>query len=161
MQNFAKNLAKTVMIFLLIFLVDCSKISDKSQPTFSIDNGDKWIDVLIEIADDNEERMKGLMFRENLGENSGMLFIFEDDSPQSFWMKNTLIPLDIIFINEGFEIIDIKNAVPCTTDPCRIYSSERPAKFVLEVNSGFAAKKGISIGDKTTLNGGCRKINKL
>ncbi len=152
MKNPAKNLGKIIMIFLLIFLADCSNISYKNQPTFSIDNGDKWIDVQIEIADDNEERMKGLMFRENLGENSGMLFIFEDESTQSFWMKNTLIPLDIIFINEGFEIVDIKNAVPCTADPCRIYSSEKPAKFVLEVNSGFAAKNGISIGDKTILN---------
>ena len=109
------------------------------------------ITINIETADTNEERMAGLMFREELCEYCGMLFIFDDSMPRSFWMKNTLIPLDIIFIGENFNIVDIEYAVPCIGDVCRTYDSEENAKYVLEVNAGFSEKNNIRLGDKVRI----------
>ena len=95
----------------------------------------------IEIRDDNEERAEGLMNREELDEKKGMLFIFDDSSKYSFWMKNTLIELDIIWINENLEIVWIaKNVNPCEEDPCPSYMPQENAKYVLEINAGLSEK---------------------
>lgn len=146
--NFVKNLA----IFLLIFLVSCAQNFDEKPSEIWIDNGKNLIKINVEIADDDDERAKGLMFREKLNENGGMLFVFEDEDHQTFWMKNTMIPLDMIFIGTDFIIVDVKNAKPCGEDPCKLYKSSKPAMHVLEVNSGFAAKNNIKIGDKIIVN---------
>lgn len=104
------------------------------------------VDIDIEIADDELERMRGLMDRLILPEFAGMLFIFEKDEPRSFWMKNTFISLDIIYINSNKEIVSIqKYTQPKTTSSI---PSEKPAMYVLEVNAGFTDKYGISPGDK-------------
>ena len=106
------------------------------------------IKVNVEIADTPQKQSKGLMFRENLKWDHGMLFIFDNESVFSFWMKDTLIPLDIIFIDKAFKIINIvDNALPCYIEPCPDYSSEKPAKYVLEVNAGFVEKNDIEEGD--------------
>jgi len=146
------NLVKILAIFLLTFLIGCTKNLGENFEVISIGNGEKSIKINAEIADDYEEKTKGLMFREKLNENEGMLFIFDDEDYQTFWMKNTLIPLDIIFIDKNLEIVDIKNAVPCKDEPCALYKSSKPAKHVLEVNGNFTAKKDIRIGDRITLN---------
>lgn len=99
-----QNFAKVLMFFLLIFLVSCTKNIEKSSEIY-IDNGKNLVKINAEIADDNEERIKGLMFRERLNENSGMFFVFENEEEQTFWMKNTLIALDIIFIDKNLEIV--------------------------------------------------------
>ena len=91
------------------------------------------------------------MFREKLEENNGMIFIFEQENEIAFWMKNTLIPLDIIFIGKNFKIVDIKNAVPCKQDPCQLYKPQKSAQYVLEVNSGFAEKNGIKVNDEVEI----------
>jgi hypothetical protein len=96
---------------------------------------------------------KGLMFRENLDENNGMLFIFNNSGKYNFWMKNTLIPLDIIWINKNIEIVDIKeNVPPCKQEPCEIYSPKTEAWYVLEVNGGSVKMNNISIGDKLNIS---------
>lgn len=147
-----KKFGIILLIFLLAFIANCARIPDKFQKEIFIDNGENLIKINAEIADDKEERMKGLMFRTKLEENSGMLFIFENESYQTFWMKNTLIPLDIIFINEDFEIVDVQYAVSCVRDQCKTYESSKPAKYVLEVNGNFTAKNHIGIGNKIILN---------
>ena len=105
--------------------------------------------VFIEIADDTPEQERGLMFRKSLGPNSGMLFVYDDLAYRSFWMKNTFIPLDMIFLDNDLKIIDIKKDVqPCLQeDPCPSYSSTWPAKYVLEVNAGFTDQNSIQVGD--------------
>ena len=113
-----------------------------------IDNGNGLIKVNAEIADDNHEREIGLMFREKLDENNGMLFIFDNEVYQTFWMKNTLIPLDMIFIDKEMKIVNIKSAVPCQEDPCVLYKSSKPAKYVLEVNGNFTIRNNIKTGGK-------------
>jgi uncharacterized protein len=126
----------------------------KSGPSFRKDgwlsispaNNSAKISLDIEIADNDQERMQGLMYRQSLLENEGMLFIFTNDEPRSFWMKNTFISLDIIYINSKKEIVSIQKY----TQPKSTYSipSEKPAMFVLEVNAGFTDKYGINPGDK-------------
>jgi hypothetical protein len=101
----------------------------------------------VRIADDSNEWQKGLMFVESLPKNKGMLFIFTDSSPRTFWMKNTLIPLDMIFVDENFVVVDVKeNVPPCESDPCDTYPSVVPSKFVLELNAGSVKENNISIG---------------
>lgn len=142
---------KVLVVFLLIFLIGCAQKIDPSLKEISIKTLGKDVKIFAEVADDNNERAKGLMFRERLEENNGMIFIFEQEFQVSFWMKNTLIPLDIIFINKNFRIVDIKNAVPCKQDPCQLYKPQKSAQYVLEVNSGFTEKNGIMINDKVDL----------
>lgn len=107
--------------------------------------------VHLEVADTAEERERGLMFREELDENHGMLFVYEEEAPRSFWMKNTLIPLDIIFLGSDKTIINIEKAYPepNTSDSnLERYRSESPAQYVIEVNQNFTERKGIEKGDR-------------
>lgn len=107
--------------------------------------------IQAEIADSPLEQTKGLMFRKHLDNDAGMLFIFDQASRYPFWMKNTKIPLDILWINDKKEIVHIEHSLPpCLQDPCLSYSSPKPAKYVLEVNGGWTIKNGIKIGDKVS-----------
>jgi YVTN family beta-propeller protein len=105
--------------------------------------------VFVEVPDDLEEHMRGLMFRQHLPWNAGMLFAYDSEEPKSFWMKNTLIPLDMIFVGDNSEIVDIiENVPPCEQDPCPTYPSEEPAQYVLEVNAGFVQQNRVQVGDQ-------------
>ena len=107
----------------------------------------------VEIANNEIERSQGLMFRQNLSENEGMLFIFPKEDNYNFWMKNTLIPLDIIWISKNEEIVFIeKNVLPCKEDPCQIYTSPKKVLYVLEINSGQTEEIRINIGDKIMIS---------
>ncbi|MFC1700686.1 DUF192 domain-containing protein [Patescibacteria group bacterium] len=108
--------------------------------------------IQVEIADTHEKRQRGLMFRNELAEDKGMLFIFETTKVYSFWMKNTYIPLDIIWIDENLQIVHIENATPCLTENCISYSPNAPAKYVVEANSGFSEKNNIRAGDTVKIN---------
>ena len=87
------------------------------------------------------------MFRESLDKDKGMLFVYDKESKQSFWMENTLIPLDIIWINKDNKIVYIVTAESCKKDPCEIYSSDEEALYVLEINAGLTNDYNIKIGD--------------
>ena len=107
---------------------------------------------LVEVAKTSEERSRGLMFREGLDSNKGMLFVFEEEGRYSFWMKNTLIPLDIIWINQNKEVVFIsENSQPCKEEPCSSIGFDGVAKYVLEINGGMAGKIGLNVNDKITL----------
>jgi uncharacterized protein len=107
---------------------------------------------LAEIADTPEKQSKGLMFRQKINDDYCMLFIFPDEDTRSFWMKNTLIALDIIFLNHERQIVDMFLAVPpCGGDPCPAYTAKFPAQYVLEINGGLAKKMKLKIGDKICL----------
>lgn len=117
--------------------------------SFFTKKGEKVIKV--EIADNYQSRMVGLMNRTSLLEESGMLFIFEEQGFLNFWMKNTLIPLDMIFINQEGVIEHIaKNVQPCRglDEDCPKISSVKPVRYVVEVNGSMADKWGIEVGDK-------------
>ena len=109
------------------------------------------VSVSVNVVDTFEERQKGMMFREELCDTCGMLFVFENDYEHSFWMKNTLIPLDMLFINNDYVIVDILEAEPCVQDLCEAYTPEAPARYVLETNKGFSKDHGIAVGDRVRL----------
>lgn len=99
----------------------------------------------IEIAENDSARMMGLMFRKSMEENRGMVFIFDKADIQSFWMKNTIIPLDLIYVSDKMEIVTIiKNAKPFSLES---RPSTKPAQYVVEVNGGYTDKLGINTGD--------------
>ncbi len=103
--------------------------------------------VRLELAVTDQERMQGLMFRDALAADAGMLFIFEVEEPVPFWMKNTFIPLDMIWISSAGEVVEVRAGVPpCRSDPCPSYAPSKPGRAVLEVNTGFAAAHGIRPG---------------
>jgi YVTN family beta-propeller protein len=114
------------------------------------DNYTTGIPVYVDVANDPEEQSRGLMFRKSMEWNNGMLFVYEDVKYLSFWMKNTYIPLDMIFVDKDLRIVDIKEDVqpcPLQEDICPSYPSKQPAKYVLEVNAGFVQQNGITVGD--------------
>ena len=105
----------------------------------------------IEIAQTNVERQTGLMFREGLCNNCGMLFMFEQPNIYRFWMKNTLIHLDMIWIDENKTIVYIKEyAQPCATENCESFTPDKEAKYVLEINAGLIQEYNMMLGDKVT-----------
>lgn len=105
----------------------------------------------VEVARENNERQRGLMYRDHLGDDEGMLFIFEHMQQLSFWMKNTWIPLDMLFIDEDLKVVGIvENAEPLTTSSRKVKGKSR---FVLELNGGACAKLGITPGAQLHLEG--------
>lgn len=104
------------------------------------------VKIDIEVADDENERILGLMNRDSIPANAGMLFMMGVEEPQSFWMKNTKIPLDIIYVAADNSIVKIcPDAVPYSLNNI---NSDYPAMFVVEVNGGFAKKHGLKAGDR-------------
>jgi len=111
---------------------------------------DNCFDVI--TASTNYEKEKGLMDYESLEDNKGMLFLFEKEDKQSFWMKNMSFPIDIIWIDKNLEIVGfVENAQPCIEE-CKIYYSEESSLYVLEINAGKIEEFGISSENKVTLN---------
>ena len=107
----------------------------------------------VEIADDDAERARGLMFRDAMARESGMLFLFERQEPQAFWMRNTRIPLDIIYFDSKRTLVSTAAGTPpCTTQRCPAYPSTGPAQFVLELNAGMARELGAVPGDAITFS---------
>jgi uncharacterized membrane protein (UPF0127 family) len=109
------------------------------------------VTLIVEVADDPLERSLGLMYRESLPEDRGMLFVYPDEQPRAFWMKNTTIPLSIAFADSKGTIIAIMDMVP--DDGKTRYRSPGPARYALEVNRGWFAGRGIKVGDRIVIAG--------
>jgi hypothetical protein len=105
--------------------------------------------VTVELAVTDEERARGLMFRDKVLPEQGMLFVFEEEDLHSFWMKNTLVPLDMLWLGRDRRIIHIaRNVPPCAAEPCPTYGPEIPALFVLELRAGQADILGLKLQDR-------------
>ncbi|PPJ43214.1 MULTISPECIES: DUF192 domain-containing protein [unclassified Pseudoxanthomonas] len=124
-------------------------------------SGGEWVEIggkryTVEIADDDTERARGLMFRDTLTDGTGMLFIHEAEEPQAYWMKNTRIPLDILYFDAGRKLVtQQRNVPPCSAgDACPSYPSDQPARFVLELNAGEAERLKLQDGAELTLGKG-------
>jgi uncharacterized membrane protein (UPF0127 family) len=107
--------------------------------------------VTVEVADSENERQVGLMNRESLPDDAGMIFLFEEELTGGFWMKNTLIPLSIAFADGDGTILRILDMEPCEADPCEIYDPGVTYSSALEVNQGAFASWGVEEGDLLTL----------
>jgi len=131
--------------------LDINKIEDDYLEIYN-SNGD-IVRVNIEVAQDIQERSLGLSNRKYLGDYDGMLFIFDVMGSYPFWMKDMLIDLDMIFIDDKGFIVDIREDLkPCNADFCPNVISNQPFKYVLEVNNGFCKLNSIVIGNSLILN---------
>ncbi len=113
------------------------------------------ISFAVELADDDNSRALGLMYRKQMDDGEGMLFIFPDSQMRAFWMKNTLIPLDILYFDANKKIVSIsENTPPCknTSSRCPNYPSKKPTKYVLEINAGLSEKYGFKAGDEIEIS---------
>jgi len=106
------------------------------------------VEVRVEIADEEAEQKRGLMERTALAEDAGMLFVFPGERPRSFWMRNTLIPLSIAYIDGDGGIVDIQDMEPLDESS---HPSAAPAQYALEVNQGFFEERGVQVGDEADL----------
>jgi len=107
----------------------------------------------VELATEPKQHALGLMFRDSMDEDHGMLFIFPTSATRSFWMKNTRIPLDILYFDQDLRLVSVvQNAKPCRTQQCPTYSSSGPARYVLELNAGKAAELAVEPGDILVLD---------
>ncbi|POY38943.1 hypothetical protein C3K47_00115 [Solitalea longa] len=123
------------------------KFLREGELSFIAKDGKELKKIDIEIADDQQQQEQGLMYRKSMADSQGMLFIFPDSDQRNFWMHNTFISLDIIYANEKNEIVKIcKNAEPLNEN--QNLSSDKNAKYVIEVNGGFSDKYGLAEGDK-------------
>ena len=136
-----KNIFLT--LFCLFFLGCFSDIPKEQGSTVQV--GDKKF--YVEVADTLEKQKQGLMNREFLAKDEGMLFVYKEEADRKFWMKNTFISLVIVWISKDFEVLDIQKAFPCEEEMCKVYSSDRKAKYVLEVGK-FEGR----IGDIVEIN---------
>ncbi|MFP4535461.1 MAG: DUF192 domain-containing protein [Spirochaetaceae bacterium] len=134
------KLSTAALIVLLFAFLGCN---DGAAQTYELRLRDVTLEV--EVADTPEGRTRGLMFRENLPENRGMLFVFPERSRRSFWMKNTLIPLSIAYIRDDWVILEIYEMEPESVEAVR---SRNPVRYALEVNQGFFAEHGIEPGSR-------------
>jgi uncharacterized protein len=121
------------------------------RPRVLIETDGGEVELAVEVADDDEERQVGLMNRESLPADAGMIFLFEEDASGGFWMKNTLIPLSIAFADADGTIVRILDMEPCEADPCQIYSPGVFYRSALEVNQGAFDRLGVEEGDRLRL----------
>lgn len=143
------NTTKSFIFLLLVSLLGSAcQGSHSNQDEVQIrsaSNNDLLASFEVEIADEPSERSMGLMFRNELAPNEGMLFIFDGPVTTTFWMRNTPLPLDIIFIDENRKIITIGEGVPFSEAPI---PASGPFLYVLEINAGRSAELGIQVGDQ-------------
>ena len=139
---------------ILLFLAACSLSACASA-------GSTWVEVgghrySIEVADDDAERARGLMFRDAMEPDRGMLFIHDREEPQAYWMKNTRIPLDILYFDNARKLVSQQRDVPpCSLgDGCPSYPSNAPARYVLELNAGEAERLKLQDGATMTFSRG-------
>ena len=135
-----------IIIIIIIFITNIFIVNSKEIINLSINSGNSLNFFKVETAKTYKERSKGLMYREKLSHNTGMLFIFPKEDFINMWMKNTLISLDIIFISKNKIIVDIKKNTKKLSNS--IITSNIKSKYVLEINSGLIDKLKINIGDQ-------------
>ena len=137
---------KTLLATVLAMLLGAaSQAQDGPQKLDSIQLNAGMHLIRAELARTPDERSIGLMFRQTMAGNDGMLFAFEVPSQQCFWMKNTLLPLSAAFIADDGSIVNIEDMKPQTLDS---HCSAKPVRFVLEMNQGWFAKRGLKAGSK-------------
>ena len=136
---------------LLAFFSCALLLSGQGKEIYGQDGGTVFIQLMVkekkikaEVALREDEKSRGLMFREKLGPDEGMLFIYEREEFLSFWMKNTPLPLSIAFLDQNGRIVDLQDMEPFNL---RTHTSVRPAKYALEMNRNWFQKNGVNVGD--------------
>jgi len=145
---FIRRLLSTCLFFVMLGSVTACQ----AEPKVTITTQDgRQVGFVVEIAETPSKREMGLQYRRDLAADRGMIFLFPAESAQSFWMKNTPLPLDMIFINRERKIVGIvEQTVPFSLDP---RSVSAPSQFVLEINGGLSKRHGIKAGDSVRFEG--------
>jgi len=152
-----KRLERGAMLLLLF--IACARSPAATPPPMTATSGPRitlpdGFTVAVEIAADDETRAQGLMFRDQVREGTGMLFLFPKTGDYPFWMKNTLIPLDMIWIDESHKVVHVSSDVPpCKADPCPSYPPNAPARYVLELGAGVAKQHKVVTGSTLPFQG--------
>jgi uncharacterized protein len=141
---------------LLAALVGCSGTDDPQarrgdEPTSRVTFDGSPAVLPVRVADDADERRRGLMGVTRLDDDEGMAFVFEAPVQSGFWMKDTLIPLSIAFVDEGGRIVTIREMRPCGADPCPRYEAAEPYVLAVEANRGWFERSGVEVGDRARL----------
>ena len=136
---------------MLLLLASCASTAPGSKASVVVLHGQRFS---AELATDGPSREYGLMMRTTLAPDHSMLFVFSHTAPQAFWMKNTLIPLDILYFDADRRLVSMQLDVPpCEADPCPLYPSDAPARYVLELSAGTARRIGAKAGDELKIEG--------
>ena len=136
---------------MLTLLLLAAATATPATPTCTLPDGTA---VTVEVAVTDTERAMGLMYRDHLADDRGMIFVFDSDDRWPFWMKNTMIPLDFVWLDGAGHVVDVLADVPpCRRDPCPSYAPNAPARAMLEVNGGFAAAHRLTRGDLLRCSG--------
>jgi len=133
-------------------LVACSGTDhhpDRPTSTVTFDGSNAVL--YVDVADTAEEHQKGLKGVETLPEDDGMAFVFDEQSDSTFWMKDTLVPLSIAFVNDTGRVIGVRQMQPCEADPCPTYGIDQPFVLAIEANLGWFDRAGIEVGDRAEL----------
>jgi uncharacterized protein len=151
--------AFVVMVLALVSSnVGCGDPEPAASVTVEITHGTATVPFVVEVASSPRARQRGLMGRESLPADGGMLFLFPKDVALGFWMKDTLIPLDIAFI-DGDRIVEIRSMQPCRTASCPLTTPSHVYDAALEVNEGSFGRAGVSAGDRVTFSGALPKVS--
>ena len=138
---------------LIIALTACSRNApaDEVELIFKKPSGEKTEVFRMEVVATNSDRMRGLMFRKSLAANAGMIFLFQEEREHSFWMKNTLIPLDMVFVSSAWKVVGaLENVLPLTEDQRTVGI---PSQYVLEFSAGTIKRLGVSNGAAVEVTG--------
>lgn len=140
-------LLQRVLLVICTALLLGSGAAARPLPESTVELADQRF--IVEVAADDASRTRGLMFRDEMPGDRGMLFVFEREQPLAFWMKNTRIALDILYFDSELRLVSVAaDTPPCVTPYCPAYPSGRPARYVLELNAGLAAQLGVKPGDQ-------------
>jgi hypothetical protein len=133
-------------------LVACVGSDDHPErPPSTVTFDDPGAVLYVDVADDGEERRRGLMAVSHLPADQGMAFVYEDPVEHTFWMKDTLIPLSIAFVDDAGRVIGVRDMAPCETDPCPSYGVDEPYVLAVEANQGWFTDRGVDVGDRAEL----------
>ena len=122
-----------------------------ARPPSTVTFGGSDAVLHVEIADKAYEQRKGLMGVETLPADEGMAFVFDGPSDTTFWMRDTLIPLSVAFVDDAGRVIGVRDMAPCEADPCPTYGIDRPFVLAIEANLGWFDRAGIEVGDRAEL----------
>jgi uncharacterized membrane protein (UPF0127 family) len=139
-------------VYLILAWLFCATAQAQQPPLPGMDLTAGMHRIHAEVANDMGSRMQGLMYRKSMPQNAGMVFVFEEDATHCMWMKNTLIPLSVAFVDQAGTIINIADMQPHSEQS---HCAARPARYALEMNKGWFAQRGIKAGAKL---GGLEKL---
>ena len=138
----------SILIFAAAFLGGCSLFGGDGYASVILNTSKGTTTYDVEVADTTDERTLGLMNRDSLDENKGMIFVYDKEVVPAFWMKNMEFPLDMIFFDKNLKVVDFfQNVPPCATDVCPHYIPSTGSQYILEVNSGTVNKLNVQRGD--------------